>query len=100
MTVTIDTEITPRIVTKHFADARRAAGLTQHELAERLGWSRSMIALVETGRRSLNNEQAAWAAELLDRYRKSRIKRREEIGQMLESMPLSREQLAMLHGGG
>ncbi len=36
------------------AGTRRDLDVTQRELARRLGWSRNMIANIETGRRSMN----------------------------------------------
>jgi len=97
VSVTIDTAIHAGNVTP-LHKARAAAGMTQHEFAEATGWSRSFIAMVETGRRSLDEEQREHAAFVLERYRKVRIQRRADIARMLDRMPMTAEQLAMLHG--
>ena len=46
-----------RALAQALLDARHAAGLTQHELAERSGLSRSAIARVEAGEASLSSDR-------------------------------------------
>ena len=47
-------------------EARLRAGLTQHELAARLGWSPDTLASYETGRRGLRVAQLLEVARTLD----------------------------------
>jgi transcriptional regulator with XRE-family HTH domain len=47
-------------------DARLGAGLTQQELATRLGWSPDTLASYETGRRGLRAAQLAEVARALN----------------------------------
>ena len=52
-------------VGRRIAQARRAAGQTQRVLAAHLGWSRDMLASVESGRRALTLDRLAQLAQAL-----------------------------------
>jgi transcriptional regulator with XRE-family HTH domain len=52
-------------VGRRIAEIRQRAGLSQRELAERLGWTRDTIAHYELGRRSLGLERLAAIADVL-----------------------------------
>lgn len=52
-------------VGRRIAEIRQRAGLSQRELAERLGWARDTIAHYELGRRALGLERLAAIAEAL-----------------------------------
>ena len=43
-----------RVVRLALRDSRRDADVTQQELAGRLGWSRNMVANMESGRRAIS----------------------------------------------
>ena len=55
-----------RVIGRRIAEARRKAGLTQAQLAERLGWSRDALINYEHGRRTLAVERLIAIAEALD----------------------------------
>jgi transcriptional regulator with XRE-family HTH domain len=52
-----------RLAGHRIATFRQRAGLSQRELAERLGWSRDIIAHYELGRRELSLERLAIIAQ-------------------------------------
>ena len=55
------------IIGKRIRDKRTELGLSQEELAKRLGYSgKSMISLIEMGKRSLNASQIVPLAKALD----------------------------------
>lgn len=56
---TAASEIHAKVVGHKLSDARQALGLTQAEVAERLGVSPSYISAVEAGRRNLTLGQLA-----------------------------------------
>jgi transcriptional regulator with XRE-family HTH domain len=56
---TAASEIHAKVVGRKLSDARQALGLTQVEVAERLGVSPSYISAVEAGRRNLTLGQLA-----------------------------------------
>ena len=49
---------------EHLRSARHAAGITQHQAAERLGVSQAYLALIETGRRRVTPKLASSLASL------------------------------------
>jgi transcriptional regulator with XRE-family HTH domain len=53
-------------VGQRIAEARRQAGFTQGQLAERLGWSRDALIHYEHGRRALSVERLVALAHALD----------------------------------
>ena len=55
-----------RAIGRRIAEARRKAGLTQAQLAERLGWSRDTLINYENGRRTLAVERLIAIAEAFD----------------------------------
>lgn len=55
-----------RTVGRRIADARRAAGLTQAELADRLNWPRDTLIHYEHGRRALALDRLAAIAAALN----------------------------------
>jgi transcriptional regulator with XRE-family HTH domain len=55
-----------RALGRRIAEARRKAGLTQAQLAERLGWSRDALINYEHGRRTLAVERLIAIAAALD----------------------------------
>lgn len=57
-----------RIVGQRIAAARRAAGLSQRELAERLHWPRDTLINFEYGRRTIDVDRLAAIATALDRH--------------------------------
>ncbi|MEV0792661.1 helix-turn-helix domain-containing protein [Kribbella sp. NPDC050459] len=57
---------------KTLRDHRRSAGLTQNQVVAKLGWRRTRISLIETGRVRLTGEEAA---TLADTYRLTRTAR-------------------------
>jgi transcriptional regulator with XRE-family HTH domain len=52
-------------VGRRIAEIRQRAGLSQRELAERLGWTRDIIAHYELGRRALGLDRLAAIADVL-----------------------------------
>ncbi len=56
---TAASEIHAKVVGRKLGDTRRALGLTQAEVAERLGVSASYISAVEAGKRNLTLAQLA-----------------------------------------
>lgn len=54
-----------RLVGRRIASLRQRAGLSQRELADRLGWTRDVIAHYELGRRELGLERLAALAAAL-----------------------------------
>ncbi len=52
-------EMNAKVVGREFKDSRQALGLTQAEVAKRLGVSASYISAVEAGRRNLTLGQLA-----------------------------------------
>jgi DNA-binding XRE family transcriptional regulator len=48
------------------AASRRQAGLTQEDLAKRLGWNKSTIAKIESGERRLDVPEFIFIAEALE----------------------------------
>jgi transcriptional regulator with XRE-family HTH domain len=59
---TAASEIHAKVVGRKLSDARQALGLTQAEVAERLGISASYLSAVEAGRRNLTLAQLAGIA--------------------------------------
>jgi transcriptional regulator with XRE-family HTH domain len=55
-----------RQVGRRIADLRQRAGLSQRELAARLGWTRDIVAHYEVGRRELGLERLAAIADALN----------------------------------
>ena len=56
------------IVGQRIAAARRAAGLSQRELAERLAWPRDTLINFEYGRRAIDVDRLVAIAAALDRH--------------------------------
>ena len=57
-----------RVVGQRIAAARRAAGLSQRELAARLEWSRDTLINYEYGRRAIDVDRLVLIAAALDRH--------------------------------
>lgn len=87
MRITFD-EINHEIVTSE----RRAAGLSQEQFAERIGVSRSFVALIETGRKELPKSRRKLALEVLREARERRERDREVMRACIERvMPWTEE---------
>jgi transcriptional regulator with XRE-family HTH domain len=65
MPKTASSDLTARLVGKAVAEGRRKAGITQVQLAQRMGVHASYIAGLETGRRNLTVGQLGSVAQAL-----------------------------------
>lgn len=87
-------------VTEKLAECREYAGLTQHEFAAWSGFSRSLVALIETGRRPLAAHRVDAVIAILVAARAEREERLQHMQAIIDSsMPWTdedREQLQRL----